>query len=316
MPLLQASRLSFSPVQNRRLHYPNSTPIRSVRRSPRKQVRQATVDEEWLSDIETEPTHPSPITQASDQTAVIETNNAFIRDPVGKEWIQGRAWYWCYGTQKQVLYKKQMDLGFQNRWMCNFCPQMYSPRTSANIKKHVRKTHNVVVDTSKESAATPADSHATQGSTTTKVNANHNHKKEALVAWLLFNQQPFSQVESIEFRNLLSAYSQSAHLQLPTSGDTAKNWAMQFFKEKKDELAQALTEIESKIHLSFDAWSAPNGLPLLGIVGHWVNKYGYFGRGLLGLKEIQGRHTGVVTSLTCIWLIGVGTCRLCNANHQ
>lgn len=300
MPLLQASRVSFSPVQNRRLHHPNSTPICSVRRSPRKQVRQATVNEEWLSDTETEPSHPLPITQASNQNAIVETNVCFIRDPVGKEWIEGRAWYWCYGTQKQVMYKKQIDLGFQNRWVCNFCSQMYSPRTSANIKRHLRNIHTIIIDISKVSTVAPADSHATQGSMTTIVNANHNHKKEALIAWLLFDQQPFSQVESVEFRNLLSAHSAGGHLQLPTSGDTAKNWAMEFFKEKKEELAQELAEIESKIHLSFDAWSAPNGLPLLGIVGHWVNKYGFFGRGLLGLKEIQGRHTGTVTSLTCI----------------
>jgi hypothetical protein len=46
------------------------------------------------------------------------------------------------------------------------------------------------------------------------------------------------------------------------------------------------------VHITADGWTAPNDIPLLGAVGHFVNKNGWVDHIILGLREIEGVHTG------------------------
>ena len=67
---------------------------------------------------------------------------------------------------------------------------------------------------------------------------------------------------------------------------------MAVFREKRQEMSASLAKMRSLIHISFDGYTSNNFLPLLGVVGHWSDDFGDFKRALLGLKEIDGRHTG------------------------
>src|ERR1700735_5582449 len=69
---------------------------------------------------------------------------------------------------------------------------------------------------------------------------------------------------------------------------------MTSFQKNQDMIVNELREIPTRgrVHFSFDLWSSPNHLALLGIVAHWANRNGEIRRGLLALRKINGAHTG------------------------
>lgn len=56
----------------------------------------------------------------------------------------------------------------------------------------------------------------------------------------------------------------------------------------KGELASSI----STVHLSFDLWTSPNGMAILGIVCYFIDKAGQPQNRLLGLDRISGDHGG------------------------
>jgi hypothetical protein len=47
----------------------------------------------------------------------------------------------------------------------------------------------------------------------------------------------------------------------------------------------------SDVSLSFDGWSSPNGLSLLGVVAHWIDKDCTLRSALIGLPQLEGQHS-------------------------
>jgi hypothetical protein len=212
----------------------------------------------------------------------------YIREPTAPEKISQRAAHWNHGLQVMFLGSDKMEKekGWKPHWSCKYCHNSdnvhhTSSQTSKNIRLHLKKTHNIELDKSPNREAPTAK----------PVNERREELKSALSRWICVDQVPFMQVESAHFRNLISVVNPEESIQLPTA-DTAKSWIVQRFREQRSDMALQLGNLTCKIHVEFDGWTAPNGLGLLGIIGHWVNKNTQFGRGLLGLKEIKGRHTG------------------------
>jgi hypothetical protein len=44
------------------------------------------------------------------------------------------------------------------------------------------------------------------------------------------------------------------------------------FGKCKEQVLKQLAESEGQIYLSFDLWTSPNSLALLGVVAHWMSK--------------------------------------------
>ena len=56
------------------------------------------------------------------------------------------------------------------------------------------------------------------------------------------------------------------------------------------------------MHFSFDLWTSPNHRAFFGLVGHWIDCYGYLRTALLGMERFQGPHTGL-NQAEMIWQI-------------
>jgi hypothetical protein len=54
-------------------------------------------------------------------------------------------------------------------------------------------------------------------------------------------------------------------------GDTVRSWTMQRFNAAQQEVKQQLLDAVSKIYISCDLWSSPNGYAFLGVVAHWTS---------------------------------------------
>jgi len=53
-----------------------------------------------------------------------------------------------------------------------------------------------------------------------------------------------------------------------------------------------MQEAHSSISISFDLWTLPNYLAILGVVAHFIDKNGKRRTAVLGLRELEGEHSG------------------------
>jgi len=134
--------------------------------------------------------------------------------------------------------------------------------------------------------------HRVQRQIDNSIKINIGKMKRRLIRWIANDHVSFIQIESEAFRDLLAVFSAQAIEVIPDTGDTIRAWTISLFKEKRTQLGELLSTLPFKVHISFDGWTAGNTLGLVGIVAHWCTENGLFQRALLGLREIDGRHTG------------------------
>lgn len=79
---------------------------------------------------------------------------------------------------------------------------------------------------------------------------------------------------------------------LPKASATICRWVMDAFETRKARLRDELRHSRSKISISFDAWTSPSCLAIIGAVAHYIDKTGRRREALLGLRELEGEHSG------------------------
>jgi hypothetical protein len=114
-----------------------------------------------------------------------------------------------------------------------------------------------------------------------------------LTRWIVNCHIPFNKVEHPDFQALFKSVNSSITSYLIRSGNTIRSWAEDDFLEAKrlvrDEvLARAL----SKIHISCDLWTSPNGYAMCGIAAHFIGHQGHVQTVLLALRRMVGAHGG------------------------
>lgn len=76
------------------------------------------------------------------------------------------------------------------------------------------------------------------------------------------------------------------------SSQTIRNWAQSEYVAAQSQVKQILVEARSRIHISFDLWTSPNGYALCAICAHFVGSNVRNNTVLLGLKRMKGPHSG------------------------
>jgi hypothetical protein len=116
--------------------------------------------------------------------------------------------------------------------------------------------------------------------------------KGLLCAWIVCAHIAFHQVENIHFRNLLYYLNSRVPDLLPDTADTIRNWVMELYYKQREEVTVALRASPFRIHWSFDLWTSSNNKPILGIVAHWMDENFQKRNTLLGMREMEGAHSG------------------------
>jgi hypothetical protein len=75
------------------------------------------------------------------------------------------------------------------------------------------------------------------------------------------------------------------------------------FLSKKTIVRQELVNALTQIHLAFDLWTSPNNIAILGVSGHFLDRYGHTQQRLLALSQQQGAHTGDNIALTLATIV-------------
>ena len=74
--------------------------------------------------------------------------------------------------------------------------------------------------------------------------------------------------------------------------DALRNRVDREVAESFHQVVDLFREAKSRIHISFDLWSSPNGYAICGVVAHCVDKEWRNRQVLLALKKMSARHTG------------------------
>lgn len=58
---------------------------------------------------------------------------------------------------------------------------------------------------------------------------------------------------------------------VPTSANTVREWIMQAASDARGTIEKSLRHAASSITMSFDNWTADNGLDFLGVIAHYLD---------------------------------------------
>lgn len=100
-----------------------------------------------------------------------------------------------------------------------------------------------------------------------------------------------SQATSPHLQRLLARSGPKVTNLLPQRS-SVRRWIMDAYVQRKPEVAESLHTSLSDVSLSFDGWSSPNGLSLLGVVAHWIDKDCTLRNALIGMPRLEGQHSG------------------------
>jgi hypothetical protein len=163
--------------------------------------------------------------------------------------------------------------------------------------RHLKKKHGILLD-----EANNENSSQSNGSTASKAagfiakNLVTTLKIEKfrylLLRWIICMHIALNCVESESFRNLIIYISPALEPYLVASGTTIRNWIMKEYGKARLQIQHELANAQSRIHISFDLWTAPNSLAICGIVAHYLGTDLKNHSVLIGMRRVRGRHSG------------------------
>ena len=193
-------------------------------------------------------------------------------------------------------------------WRCHYCFKDYlvvirkDQEVTTNAHRHLRNAHSMSLKNTRsrkrkreEEEEEEKDESVVRGpqvrGLTTVINVDEFRYR--LTRWMVNRHVPFVEVENSDFQDMLKSVNGSINDYLVRSGNTIRSWVEDDFIEAKrlvrDEvIARAL----SKIHVSCDLWTSPNGYAMCGVAAHFIGHQGYVQTVLLALRRMTGAHGG------------------------
>ena len=120
---------------------------------------------------------------------------------------------------------------------------------------------------------------------------------EALVRWLVLDQQAFLTVDSGAFRHLISQL--DPRFRVPFR-QTITNQIISEFGARSEQLKGHFTRQNGKVSITTDIWTACNEQAFLGIVVHWIDLDWKMRVLLLDIVPLHDSHTGTLIATTII----------------
>lgn len=226
-------------------------------------------------------------------------------------------------------------------WKYNQCPisrpQIYViSRTTNKAITHLLERHDIDNSTSQDNKASPEASRKRQRETsiasqlTTSTvrqvvtNISVTDFRYFLVRWIVVMHLALSIVEHPAFRDLILCIAPSLEVFLISSANTIRRWIMNEYHKQREAIKARLAKAPSMIHISFDAWTAPYGaMALVGIIAHFTDTEGTAHSALIGLRKIEGCHSGenlaaaiipVLEEMNIVGKLGYFTCDNATSN--
>ena len=180
------------------------------------------------------------------------------------------------------------------RPQCKLCktPRQYVCTSTTHPARHLSLFHNILPSNrgSAVTAQLPDGNLApifTKGPT-----FNSELFRSRVIEWILLDRIPFHEIQSEYWREMIACARPEAISAIPKSSNTMRTWAMNRFKASRNIIKCHLNAAISKIHISCDMWTSPNGHSILGVVAHWTQIDKSLRSATIGLPKVRGAHTG------------------------
>jgi hypothetical protein len=198
------------------------------------------------------------------------------------------SWVWGEGYQLIKPRSNSTKTKPEVNWLCRRCYEdgkhiKYVADSTNHITQHLLKAHELT-----EHGPITEDNE----SPSLRSRFDFEQFKKLLIRWIIVMHISFSQVENPAFQELIFYLCAALTSLFPTSGNTIQQWIINDFKQRRGQIRKELHLSKSLIHLSFDLWTSPNSLAMLAVVGHFVSYTGKAKSCLLGLRHIEGSHSG------------------------
>jgi len=115
--------------------------------------------------------------------------------------------------------------------------------------------------------------------------------RHALAEFLAESCLSYRTVERPSFRRLIQLCNPLAPALL-VKEDTIANYMSNLYRTTKNKLIQKFQEANSKINITCDIWTSPNGISILGITVHWIDSEWILREALISAAQLKGLHTG------------------------
>ena len=174
---------------------------------------------------------------------------------------------------------------------------------TSNARRHLRQSHNLQLastkkrsydlfeaeNTSSQPPESPQASPVVKGLMTVTSVETFRYN---LTRWMVNRHIPFVEVEDEDFRALLKCLNGAIDGYLVKTGNSVRDWVEDDFMEAKGHVVEAIARALSKIHISCDLWTSPNGYAMCGVAAHFIGHQGYVQVVLLALRRMTGAHSG------------------------
>ena len=198
------------------------------------------------------------------------------------------SWIYLHGVE---LEKRGPSGKWIKHWICRYCHEqgrikVMNAQASTNCTRHLNDQHGIGLERLEESVQAQGriegfmDEHLWE-----------ERWREDYVNWIAKDDITLSQATSPHLQRLLARSGPKVTNLLPQRS-SARRWLMDAYEQRKPEVAESLHTSLSDVSLSFDGWSSPNGLSLLGVVAHWIDKDCTLRNALIGMPRLEGQHSG------------------------
>ena len=203
---------------------------------------------------------------------------------------------WDHGTDYLCV-----DDSNVHAWRCKYCYKdllvVMKQESTTNVRRHLRQKHKLGFESKKRSREEfEEDNSSVQYSPVIRglvSTVNVDTFRYCLTRWIVNRHIPFTEVEGSDFQALLKSLNGSVTDYLVKSGDTIRNWVEDDFIEAKKLIQEeVIARAISKIHVSCDLWTSPNGYAMCGVAAHFIGHQGYIQTVLLALRRVIGGHGG------------------------
>lgn len=220
----------------------------------------------------------------------------YIPSPPTKE--LNPSWIWDYG--ERLTERNNPASRF---WMCRKCFDSRPSRVSVyNISKqtsgalkHLDQKHGLVKGAAKVTPLkrkNPFEAMVQRVEEARLQTINADEWRARFVKWIVMDNLSLRQASSQHLNELLECCHPSAGELHYTSHNSVRSLVQSTVEQVRPQVTQKLHMARSKISFSFDAWSSRSHLPFLGIYAHFIDEDYRLATCLLGLKHLEGRHTG------------------------
>jgi hypothetical protein len=194
------------------------------------------------------------------------------------------SWIYLHGRELE----KRKGTKWNKYWLCKHCYErgiMKPLRADStySCSRHLESAHNIV----------PPGAIAPTSQLDSYLEEVHSLAAERWRAdflnWITHDDITFSQAASERLHKVILGG--GAHIRhLLPSRNTVRAWLITTYHERITDVKKSLAGARSRVNLSFDAWSSPNHVSLLGVVGHWIDEERKLKTALLALRPLDGHH--------------------------